>query len=91
MAADLTGEVCERGRVVGTKERERENEENMSLYILYDSLCERVIESVIDRERESKSLRKRQIKGKRERETEQSLERERERGSLRNVSLKCRK
>ena len=52
VAADLTGEVCERGRVVGTKERERENEENMSLYILYDSLCERVIESVIDRERE---------------------------------------
>ena len=91
MAADLTGEVCERGRVVGTKERERENEENMSLYILYDSLCERVIESVIDRERVSKSLRKRQIKGKRE--TEQSLERERERerGRLRNVSLKCRK
>ena len=66
----------------------REREENMSLYILYDSLCERVIESVIDRERESKSLRKRQIKGKRERETEQSLERERERGRLRNVSLK---
>ena len=31
MAADLTGEVCERGRVVGTKERERENEENISI------------------------------------------------------------
>ena len=48
---------CVREGELWAQRRERENEENMSLYILYDSLCERVIESVIDRERERERVR----------------------------------